>query len=263
MTSKNKDKNKSIASDFAVMQKKLHTNCQIILTPAVVTYADQEYGYKNSRMSLDESISSVMDFYAQLTELSTGIDQHLYVYISGIVGVSEHGRQEFGINHYALNTQRIIQTFNGYKLPFTPIYGDTTGLGTVEDFKTLNQIIKPESQLELHLHHQSNNIPVDDFKRLEAIFKEFDQHIPLTIHGGIFSGGSPFSGGAPGFGGNCWFPFIFSLLLQSNLTTSNIKSTNTKQHIFENSLLFFLASPMPQNLKLELLNSLKIWHLQK
>ena len=91
MTSKNKDKNKSIASDFAAMQKKL-CNCNIILTPAVVTYADQEYGQKNSRMSLDESISSVMDFYAQLTKSSTGIDQHLYVYISGIVGVSELGR---------------------------------------------------------------------------------------------------------------------------------------------------------------------------
>ena len=95
------------------------------------------------------------------------------------------------LNHYALNTQRIIQTFNGYKLPFTPIYGDTTGLGTVEDFKALNRIVKPDSKLELHLHHQSNNKPVDNFKRLETIFKEFDQHIPLTIHGGIFSGGSP------------------------------------------------------------------------
>ena len=52
---------------------------------------------KNSRMSLDESVLSVVDFYAQLTKSSTGIDQHLYVYISGIVGVSERGRQEFGI----------------------------------------------------------------------------------------------------------------------------------------------------------------------
>jgi hypothetical protein len=263
MTSKNKSKNKSIATDFSAMQKKLHANCQIILRPAVVTYADQEYGQKNSRMTLDESISSVMDFYTHLIESATAIDQHLYVYISGIVGVSERGRQEFGINHYALNTQRIIQTFKGSKLPITPIYGDTTGLGTVEDFKTLNQVIKPESQLELHLHHQSTNTPVDDFKRLEAIFKEFDQHIPLTIHGGIFSGGSPFSGGAPGFGGNCWFPFIFSLILQTNLTTSNVKSTKAKQQIFENSLIFFLASSMPQYLKVELLDSLKTWHQQK
>ena len=46
MTSKNKDKNKSIAIDFATMQKKLWANCQIILKPAVVTYADQEYGQK-------------------------------------------------------------------------------------------------------------------------------------------------------------------------------------------------------------------------
>jgi hypothetical protein len=263
MTSKNKAKNKSIASDFATMQKKLNANCQIILKPAVVTYADQEYGQKNSRMSLDESTSSVMDFYDQLTEYSTGIDQHLYVYISGIVGVSELGRQEFGINHYALNTQRIIQTLNGYKLPFTPIYGDTTGLGNAEDFKTLNQVIKPDSQLELHLHHQSTNTPADDFKRLVAIFNEFDQHIPLTIHGGIFSGGSPFSGRASGFGANCWFPFIFSLMLQSNLTTSNVKNTKTKQQIFENSLVFFLASSMPRSLKVELLDSLKIWHQQK
>ena len=194
-------------------------------------------------MTLDESVLSVVDFYTQLTESATSIDQHLYVYISGIVGVSERGRQEFGINHYAFNTQRIIQTFNGYKLPFTPIYGDTTGLGTVEDFKTLNQIIKPESQLELHLHHQSTNTPVDDFKRLEAIFKEFDQYIPLTIHGGIFSGGSPFSGGATGFGGNCWFPFIFSVMLQSNITTPNLKSTESKQHVFENSLAFFWHHP--------------------
>jgi hypothetical protein len=113
------------------------------------------------------------------------------------------------------------------------------------------------------LHHDSNKIPVDDFERLEAVLKEFDRYIPLTIHGGIFSGGSPFSGRAPGFGGNCWFPFIFSLLLQSNLTTSKIQTTKTKQQIFENSLVFFLASPMPQNLKVKLLDSLKIWRQQK
>ena len=53
------------------MQKKLYANCQIKLVPAVVTYADQEYGQINSRMTLEESISSVMDFYTHLTESST------------------------------------------------------------------------------------------------------------------------------------------------------------------------------------------------
>ncbi|MEK9727782.1 MAG: hypothetical protein VW397_06710 [Candidatus Margulisiibacteriota bacterium] len=262
MTSKHNEKTQERVDIFSDLQTQLWDRCQIRVMPAVVAYADENYGQKNSKMNLNESIESNQFFWDSLHKHQRPFEQTLYLYISGIVGVYHEGRQQYGVEFYAENTAKIIQSFSDFNVPFVPIFGDTCGLGTLADFKLLNDICNPKG-IELHLHHNPELSLTNDFQRIFDILKLYSSLDHLHLHCGIFSGGSPFSGGTNGFGGNLWLPFFLSILLKSNLVTPELQTLEQKRLAFNQSIDAFLKTPISNQQKEVMLDALKNYHTGK
>ena len=254
-------KNRIIAQHYLSMHKHLANETGIVLEPATVAYADQDYGKKNSNMDTNASIRSITNFWENVAPSLDNIPLNLY--ISGVVGVTSDSRQGDGIINAIETTSMIQRTLGELGIDANYIWGDTAGQMTPNDAKLMVNYCPLPSPPELHLHHSPEINLMDDFTRRESVLRVFSKEHPLILHIGIFGGGSPFCGVSGGFGGNLWLPFVCSLGLRSNLTVSTHPTKNDMIRLLAQALDGFMRhSPQPSKENEQMINDLVSWNIK-